>query len=166
MVFISFISRNTTWRNKLKCVLFPRKHSKVRRLDYVRLGNVCPWRPTYVIVICQQIGGVADSHISVRWTMSGRSSGRIKSPVGCRCHYILKRCVAIHLRKQSLVRHVPQQPEASPYWMYDNGYLIFQASMHQKKKKKGNNWFRSRICNCFFFFCYWFTTWYFEWRCA
>lgn len=61
-----------------------------------------------------------------RWTMNGRN--RIKSPVGSRCHYILKRCMAIHLQKQSLVRYVPQQPEASPYWMYDNGYLIFQAS--------------------------------------
>jgi len=62
------------------------------------------------------------------WTMSARSSSRIKSPVGCRCHYILKRCMAIHLQKQSLVRYVPQQAETSPYWMYDNGYLIFQAS--------------------------------------
>lgn len=58
--------------------------------------------------------------------MNGR--GMIKNPVGCRCHYILKRCMAVHLQKQSVVRCVPQQAEASPYWMYDNGYLIFQVS--------------------------------------
>lgn len=66
--------------------------------------------------------------------MSARSSSRIKSPVGCRCHYILKRCMAIHLQKQSLVRYVPQQAETSPYWMYDNGYLIFQSFLESNLK--------------------------------
>ncbi|XP_060837927.1 uncharacterized protein LOC132919975 [Rhopalosiphum padi] len=66
--------------------------------------------------------------------MSARSSSRIKSPVGCRCHYILKRCMAIHLQKQSLVRYIPQQAETSPYWMYDNGYLIFQSFLESNLK--------------------------------
>ncbi|XP_050053941.1 storkhead-box protein 2 [Aphis gossypii] len=66
--------------------------------------------------------------------MSARSNSRIKSPVGCRCHYILKRCMAIHLQKQSLVRYVPQQAETSPYWMYDNGYLIFQSFLESNLK--------------------------------
>ncbi|XP_022171089.1 uncharacterized protein LOC111034268 [Myzus persicae] len=66
--------------------------------------------------------------------MSARSSSGIKSPVGCRCHYILKRCMAIHLQKQSLVRYVPQQTETSPYWMYDNGYLIFQSFLESNLK--------------------------------
>ncbi|XP_050422129.1 storkhead-box protein 1 [Adelges cooleyi] len=66
--------------------------------------------------------------------MSGRGS-IVKSPVvGCRCHYILKRCLAIHLQKQSLVRYAPQQTEASPYWMYDNGYLIFQSFLESNLK--------------------------------
>lgn len=42
--------------------------------------------------------------------------------------------MAIHLQKQSLVRYVPQQAETSPYWMYDNGYLIFQSFLESNLK--------------------------------
>ncbi|XP_050541618.1 storkhead-box protein 1 [Daktulosphaira vitifoliae] len=67
--------------------------------------------------------------------MNSRKSIAKNSPVvGCRCHYILKRCLAIHLQKQSLVKYVPQQTEASPYWMYDNGYLIFQSFLESNLK--------------------------------
>lgn len=44
-----------------------------------------------------------------------------------KCQVILQKCLAIRLRKSGGLRDREHHAEVQDYWMYDNGYLLFQV---------------------------------------
>lgn len=51
---------------------------------------------------------------------------------GVKCNIILQKCLAIQLHKTGAIPFQPgpggRTADAGDYWMYDNGYLLFQVS--------------------------------------
>lgn len=91
--------------------------------------------------------------------MSGRNQLYMNTSqlrqAGTKCNIILQNCLAIQLHKTRVIPCGPEglgrNGDGGDYWMYDNGYLLFQvrslkSSLGYHKLQVFGNYLKSNIC--------------------